>query len=59
MIDPILTRLKHGEENLDVLNWAINVDLPMHEVLEILEALDINSRRIECKLDCRLANERF
>jgi hypothetical protein len=55
LIDEILRRLKAGNENLDVLNWAIDVDLPMVEVLEILEALDINSRRIECLLAQRLA----
>ena len=35
--------------------WAIDVCLPMEEVLEILETLDINSRRIECLLESRLA----
>jgi hypothetical protein len=54
LIDEILRRLKEGQENLDILNWAIDEDLPMAEVLEILEALDINSRRIECLLVHRL-----
>jgi hypothetical protein len=48
LIDPILTRLKRGEENLQVINWAIDDGIPMEEVLEILLALDVNSRRIEC-----------
>lgn len=55
LIDEILERLKAGEENLDVLNWAIDNDLEMGEVLEILETLDINSRRIEFHLDRRLS----
>jgi hypothetical protein len=55
LIDPILHLLKAGKENLDVLNWALDHDLPMVEVLEILEALDINSRRIECLVIARLA----
>ena len=55
LIDEILRRLKSGDENLDILNWAIDDDLPMNEVLEILEALDINSRRIECLLASRLS----
>jgi hypothetical protein len=59
LIDPILGRLIAGQENLDVLRWAIDDQLPMAEVFEILEALDINSRRIECKLEDRLANEGF
>ena len=54
--DEILRRLKSGQENLDVLNWAIDVNLPMDEVLEILETLDINSRRIECLLETRLSH---
>lgn len=58
LIDPILEQLIKGEENLGVLNWAIDNDLPTEEVLQILEALDINSRRIEFILDSRLANER-
>lgn len=49
LIDDILSMLKVGHENLNVLNWAIDHDLPMDEVLEILETLDINSRRIECR----------
>ncbi len=54
LIDEILYRLKSGAENLDVLNWAIDSNQPMDEVLEILEKLDINSRRIECLLQDRL-----
>ena len=45
LIAEILRRLKSGQENLDVLNWAIDEDLSMEEVFEILETLDINSRR--------------
>jgi hypothetical protein len=55
LIDEILHQLKAGKENLDILNWAIDHDEAMDEVLEILEALDINSRRIECLLATRLS----
>jgi hypothetical protein len=55
LIEEILQRLKAGQENLNVLIWAIDNGLPMEDVLEILEALDINSRRIEFLLDSRLA----
>jgi hypothetical protein len=55
LIHEVVGRLKAGEENLDILVWAIEKRLPMDEVLEILEALDINSRRIEFQLDSRLA----
>jgi hypothetical protein len=55
LIGEILGRLKAGQENLDVLNWAIDHNLRMQEVLQILETLDINSRRIECLLEARLS----
>jgi hypothetical protein len=51
LIDPILDHLKHGRENLDIIVWAITNRLPMSDVLEILELLDVNSRRIECRFD--------
>lgn len=54
LIEDILVRLKARWENLDVLIWALDARLPMEEVLEILETLDINSRRIECQLESRL-----
>jgi hypothetical protein len=56
LIDEILSLLKAGKENLNVLNWALDNHLAMEEVLEILEALDINSRRIEFLLDSRLSH---
>jgi hypothetical protein len=55
LIDDILGRVKDGQENLEILNWAIGEHLPIGEVIEILEALDINSRRIECLLEVRLS----
>jgi hypothetical protein len=56
LIDDILRMLKAGQENLNVLNWAIDRDLEMEEVFEILEMLDINSRRIECHFGSRLSH---
>ena len=53
LIDPIIDHLKHGRENLDVILWALKNRLPMNDVLEILLALDVNSRRIECRFDPR------
>ena len=55
LIAEILDRLKSGQENLEVLNWAIDEGQSMREILEILETLDINSRRIECLLETRLS----
>jgi hypothetical protein len=51
LIDPIVDRLKRGSENLEIILWALKNLLPMSDVLEILEALDVNSRRIECRFD--------
>jgi hypothetical protein len=54
-IDIILDRVKDGQENLDIICWAIDGNIPMLEVHDILEALDINSRRIECEVEKRLS----
>jgi hypothetical protein len=56
VFDEILNKLRAGKENLDILNWAIDKDAPMQEVLNILETLDINSRRIECLVESRLSH---
>ena len=55
LIDEILRRVKRGEENLEILNWAIDARLDIDEVIDILEAVDINSRRIECQFALRLS----
>lgn len=54
LIDPILSMLKSGQENLNVLSWAQDMKLPMREVVQILESLDINSRRLECTFAPRI-----
>jgi len=51
LLDRILDRLKTGQENLDVILWALDWSIPMGPVLEILEALDINSRRLAHRFD--------
>jgi hypothetical protein len=55
LLEEIVSRLKGGQENLNVLVWAIENGLPIEDVVEILEALDINSRRIEFLLDTRMS----
>ncbi|MBX9626850.1 MAG: hypothetical protein K2X82_23825 [Gemmataceae bacterium] len=42
----ILGELKAGKENLDVLRWAGDHHLPIDQVIDILTALDVNSRRL-------------
>src|SRR5258708_38133191 len=46
LLDRILDRLKAGQENLDIILWCQNWGIPPTAVLQILEALDINSRRL-------------
>src|SRR5215475_4420924 len=51
LLDRILDRLKAGQENLDIILWALDWGIAMPSVREILEALDINSRRLAHKFD--------
>ena len=51
LLDRILDRLKAGQENLDIVLWALAWNIPIESVIKILEALDINSRRLACRFD--------
>ena len=51
LLDRILDRLKAGQENLDIICWAHTWGIAIKPVLEILEALDINSRRLAHRFD--------
>jgi hypothetical protein len=51
LLDRILDRLKAGQENLEIIMWAQDWAIPMETVFEILEALDINSRRLAHRFD--------
>src|SRR5438046_4204912 len=42
LLDRILDRLKAGQENLDILLWALDWNISLAAVREVLEALDIN-----------------
>lgn len=46
LLDRILDRLKSGQENLQVIIWAFEWHIEIDPVIEILKALDINSRRL-------------
>jgi hypothetical protein len=50
-IGEIIQQLKDKGENLSIILWAIQERHPIEEILTILLALDINSSRIECKLE--------
>ena len=41
---------KSGQENLQVIKWAIEWEIPIAPVMQILAALDINSRRLRQSL---------
>jgi hypothetical protein len=51
LLDRILDRLKAGQENLDIIRWAHEWGITVGPVLLILEALDINSRRLAHRFD--------
>jgi hypothetical protein len=42
----IVTQIKQGGENLNIIIWALKTNQDMRQVMEILELLDINSRRL-------------
>jgi hypothetical protein len=51
LLDTILDQLKSGKENLHVILWAIDNHTPTEPVLNILKALDVNSRRLVHRFD--------
>lgn len=51
LLDRILDRLKAGQENLDIICWAHSWGIDSGPVIQILEALDINSRRLAHRFD--------
>ena len=46
LLDRIIDHLRVGKENLDILLWAIDWHIDMDDVLEILDALDVNGKRL-------------
>lgn len=51
LLDAILDQLKSGKENLHVILWALDSRIPTEPVHEILNALDVNSRRLAHRFD--------
>ena len=51
LLDRILDRLKTGQENLNIVLWALDWGISMAAVIHILEVLDINSRRLAHRFD--------
>jgi len=51
LVDRVLDRFEAGKENLDIVQWAIEWNIPIAPLLEILEALDLNGRRLAHRWD--------
>ena len=47
----LIDRLKSGQENLDILRWCFDWGIQTGPVVDILTALDINSRRLAHQFD--------
>lgn len=45
LLEQIASLLADGGENLDVINWAIAGDLPLDNILWLLDRIDINAKR--------------
>ena len=46
LLESILNQVRDGCENLDILCWVHNTQLPIAPVMEVLEAIDINRQRL-------------
>jgi hypothetical protein len=46
LLEAILNQVRDGGENLDIICWAHNGQLPAAPVMEVLEAIDINRQRL-------------
>jgi hypothetical protein len=53
LLNSIVDRLKCGQENLDIIIWAISSGQSLRNVLHILEVLDMNGRRLVCRFESR------
>jgi len=51
LLQDIVDRLKVGHENLNLLIWASERDISRELILNILERLNINSKRLKHKYD--------
>jgi len=51
LLAKIVRLLEAGQENLNVILWAREIGAPMDIVIDILEMLDVNSRRIPHPFD--------
>ncbi|WP_337175744.1 hypothetical protein [Paludisphaera sp.] len=51
LTETILEHFRWGEENLHIIQWAMDAGQPMDEIRLILTILDVNSSRVPCRFD--------
>jgi hypothetical protein len=51
LLERIIERVIAGQENLHILLWAQDWHIPMQDVFEILDSLNINSKRLSHHFD--------
>jgi hypothetical protein len=51
LLDRIVDRLKCEQEQLQIIDWAVTFNVPTGPVLEILEKININSKRLKHRFD--------
>lgn len=51
LTETILEHFRWGEENLHIIQWAMDAGQPMDEIRTILTTLDVNSSRVPCQFD--------
>ena len=51
LLNRIIDKLKVGQENLDVIQWAVAEHLPLPPVHRILTAVDVNSLHLSHQFD--------
>jgi hypothetical protein len=51
LLDRIIDRVIAGQENLHILCWAHDWQIAIQDVLEILDSLNINSKRLAHRFD--------
>ena len=51
LLDRIIDRIIAGQENLHIIRWAHDWHIPIGDVLQILDSLNINSKRLCHRFD--------
>ena len=46
LLNFVLERIKKGAENLDLLRWGCEEHVPLHQLVKVLGAIDINGHRL-------------